>query len=64
MSGTTNDEDLYEIKSATLQRLKLPWMKLIGVPTDTSQNLTARNIQLLNKNATDTTREPWHNPIL
>ena len=56
MKGTTRGEDLYNQVSAVIERMKLPWSKLVNVTTDGSPNLTGKNVGLLRR-ITDKVKE-------
>ncbi|XP_034547514.1 general transcription factor II-I repeat domain-containing protein 2-like [Notolabrus celidotus] len=49
MRGTTRGSDLYDKVSGCLERLNLPWTKLLNVTTDGSPNLTGKNVGLLQR---------------
>ena len=49
LKGTTRGEDLYNQVSAVIERMKLPWSKLVNVTTDGSPNLTGKNVGLLKR---------------
>ncbi|XP_067939563.1 general transcription factor II-I repeat domain-containing protein 2-like [Watersipora subatra] len=44
LKGQTRGEDLYDRVSAVIEKMKLPWSKLINVTTDGSPNLTGKNL--------------------
>ncbi|KAK7881164.1 hypothetical protein WMY93_029573 [Mugilogobius chulae] len=47
MKGTTRGTDLFAKVSCVIERLQLPWSKLVNVTTDGSPNLTGKNVGLL-----------------
>ena len=49
LKGTTRGEDLYKQVSAVIERMKLPWSKLVNVTTDGSPNLTGKHVGLLKR---------------
>ncbi|XP_051501690.1 general transcription factor II-I repeat domain-containing protein 2-like [Myxocyprinus asiaticus] len=49
MKGTTRGLDLYDRVSECLERLNLPWTKLLNVTTDGCPNLTWKNVGLLRR---------------
>ncbi len=49
MQGTTRGSDLYDRVSGCLERLNLPWTKLLNVTTDGSPNLTEKKVGLLGR---------------
>ena len=49
LKGTTRGEDLNNQVSAVIERMKLPWSKLVNVTTDGSPNLTGKHVGLLKR---------------
>ncbi|KAK7134480.1 hypothetical protein R3I93_017791 [Phoxinus phoxinus] len=49
IKGTTRGVDLYDSLTGVIERLKLPWCKLVNVTTDGSPNLTGKNVGLLKR---------------
>lgn len=49
MKGTTRVSDLYDTVSGCMQRMNLPWAKLLNVTTDGCPNLTGKNTGLLRR---------------
>ncbi|XP_068118251.1 general transcription factor II-I repeat domain-containing protein 2-like [Hyperolius riggenbachi] len=49
LKGTTRGEDLFDHVSAGLEKMRLPWSKLVNVTTDGSPNLTGKKFVLLKR---------------
>lgn len=49
LKGTTRGSDLYDTVSGCMQRLNIPWAKLLNVTTDGCPNLTGKNTGLLRR---------------
>ncbi|XP_069041799.1 general transcription factor II-I repeat domain-containing protein 2-like [Lepisosteus oculatus] len=49
IKGTTKGSDLYEKVSGCIDRMKLPWSKLVNGTTDGSPNRTGKNAGLLKR---------------
>jgi hypothetical protein len=59
MKGTATGEDLYGSMSASFERHKLSWNKLISVTTHGSPNLTDKGLGLLKR-----VQDSFHKSVL